>query len=265
MPRCPPERARRPTRARRPPRRRPAAGLGIGRGHRAPPRPASLPARARRARGAGCRTAPDRAPRARLGLFPGLGLGVEQDGGDVHAGHAVDQAVVALADDREAPAGEPIGQPELPHGLRAVEALREDPRGKRAQLLLGARLGQGGVSHVVIEVELRVVDPHRTPLAVGHEAELLRNRGTRWRREADVLAELDVVRGGALEHERGGHVHVGGAVLEVQERRIESREAIARSHGLIFPDASRRTDLWAGDAEAEGRSGAPALLPPACS
>ncbi len=44
---------------------------------------------------------------------------------------------------------EPLHEPRLPQRLRAVEPLRVDPRGQRAQLLLGARLRQRRVAHVV--------------------------------------------------------------------------------------------------------------------
>jgi hypothetical protein len=52
-----------------------------------------------------------------------LGVEVEEDGGDVHAGDAVDQRVVALADDREAVVVQALDQPQLPERLAAVELL----------------------------------------------------------------------------------------------------------------------------------------------
>ena len=101
----------------------------------------------------------------RAGGWSRLLLEVEEDGGDVDAGDAVDERVVALADDREAVAVEPLDQPQLPERLGAVELLGEDPRREVAQLLLGARRRQRGVAHVVVEVEEGVVDPDRPALA----------------------------------------------------------------------------------------------------
>ena len=76
-------------------------------------------------------------------------LEVEEDGGDVDAGDAVDHAVVGLADDREAAVLEALDQPQLPQRLRAVELLGEEARGEVAELLLAAGRGKRGVAHVV--------------------------------------------------------------------------------------------------------------------
>ena len=46
-------------------------------------------------------------------------------------------------------------------GLRAVELLRHHAADEVAQLLVAARRGQRGAAHVVVEVEVRVVDPDR--------------------------------------------------------------------------------------------------------
>ena len=60
-------------------------------------------------------------------------------------GDAVDEGVVALADDREAVVVEALDQPQLPERLAAVELLGEDPRGQVPQLLLGARRPERGL------------------------------------------------------------------------------------------------------------------------
>ena len=62
------------------------------------------------------------------------------------------------------PPSQPLDQPQLPERLRAVELLGEDPRGEVAQLLLGAGRRQRGLAHVVVEVEVGVVDPDRAAL-----------------------------------------------------------------------------------------------------
>ena len=114
-----------------------------------------------------------RDPLGRIVGRGGLGLGVEEDRRYVNPGDAVDEAVVALADDREPLLAEPVDHPQLPERLRAVEPLREGPGGERAELLLVAGGGQGGVADVVVEVEVRVVDPDRAALVERHEAQLL--------------------------------------------------------------------------------------------
>ena len=182
-------------------------GDGLGRLAQRAPRPSHDPADAADdlARVDGpLRRAPRESSWARLGSGdgdPALGrsgrvdrllLGVEEDGGDVNPGDAVDHAVVGLADDREAVALQALDQPELPERLRAVELLREDPRRQHPQLLLGAGLGQRGVADVVGEVEVRIVDPDGRALAEGDEAELLAEARHEVQARLDVVAELDV-------------------------------------------------------------------------
>ena len=141
---------------------------------------------------------------------------------------------MALGDDREAVALDAVDEPQLPERLRAVEALREDPRRQVPQILLAAGARQRGVAEVVLDVELRVVDPLRPALAVGDEAQLLAEPGDEVQPRGDVVAELVVFGRRALEQGGRGDVHVGRALLEVQERGIEAREAVV-GHALMFP------------------------------
>ena len=168
----------------------------------------------------------------------GFLLEVEEDGGDVDAGDAVDQRVVALADDREAVAVEPLDQPQLPERLGAVELLGEDPRGEVAQLLLGARRRQRGAAHVVVEVEEGIVDPDRPALLEGDEAQLLAEARDEVQARLDVVAELLVGGRRALEDDRRGDVHVGAGALHVEKRGVESGQSIA-IHRSIFADPGR--------------------------
>ena len=147
----------------------------------------------RRAAGVG-RLRARRPLRGRAPAALGLAVEIEEDGGDVDAGDAVDERVVALADDREALALEPLDQPQLPERLGAVELLGEDPRRQVAQLLLGARRRQRGLADVVVEVEVRVVDPDRPALVEGDEAQLLAEARHQVQPRVDVVAELRVAR-----------------------------------------------------------------------
>ena len=115
-------------------------------------------------------------------------------------------------------------------GFGAVELLGEDPRREVAQLLLGAGRRQRGLAHVVVEVEVGVVDPDRPALAEGHEAQLLAEARDEVEARGDVLAELLVAGGRALEDRRRGDVHVGALSLHVQERGVEPGEPIL-THG----------------------------------
>ena len=155
-----------------------------------------------------------------------LGGGVEEDAGYVNPRDPVDEGVVGLADDREAVAVEALGEPHLPERLGAVELLGEDPRRKVSQLLLGARGREGGAPHVVLEVQMRVVDPDRPALAEGHEAKLLAKARHQVQSRVDVVAELLVRGGRALEDRRRGDVHVGAVALQVKERRVQSAEPV---------------------------------------
>lgn len=82
--------------------------------------------------------------------------------------------MVGLGYEREAPALESFDDPDLPERLVAIELLRDDARGESLQLPLVAGARQGAVAHVVVDVEVLVVDPHqavperdrREPLAV---------------------------------------------------------------------------------------------------
>jgi hypothetical protein len=141
--------------------------------------------------------------------------------------------VVALSHDREAVPLESLDQPQLPERLGAVELLGEEAGGQRAQLLLGAGRGQGGLAHVVMEVEVGVVYPHRAALAKRHEAQLLAEAGDEVQTRADVLAELVVVGRRTLEDDRRGHMHMRARPFHVEERGVESGQPIL-SHAGIF-------------------------------
>jgi hypothetical protein len=82
-----------------------------------------------------------------------------EDLGEVLTRHPVHHAVMDLADHREATALESLHDPGFPQGLRVVEGLRHDPRRELLQLLVAARPRQARVAHVVVQIELGIVDP----------------------------------------------------------------------------------------------------------
>ena len=172
----------------------------------------------------------------RLGRPGGLGLSVEveEDRCYVNSGDAVDQAVVGLGDDREATSLDAVHQPDLPHRLAAVEPLREDPRRERSQLLLAARGREGGMADVVVEVQVGIVDPHGTTLAEGDEAQLLAEARHQVKPRGDVIAEVLVGRGRALEQGGRAHVHVGGARLQVEKGGVQPAQPVPVGHDRII-------------------------------
>jgi hypothetical protein len=85
-------------------------------------------------------------------------IGRVEDLGEVLTRHPVHHAVMDLADHREATALESLHDPGFPQGLRVVEGLRHDPRRELLQLLVAARPRQARVAHVVVQIELGIVD-----------------------------------------------------------------------------------------------------------
>jgi hypothetical protein len=103
---------------------------------------------------------------------------------------------------------------------------------------------------VVVEVEVRVVDPDGTALAEGDEAQLLAEARHQVQPRSDVFAEFFMGRRLALEDAGRGDVHMGARTLQVEEGGVQSAEAFGLRHWFMFAHASR-----AGTA-AESPSGA---------
>jgi hypothetical protein len=134
--------------------------------------------------------------------------------------------VVALADDREAAVTQPLYQPQLPQWLGAVELLGEDPRCEVAQLLLGAGRRQRGLAHVVVEIEVGVVDPDRATLPEGDKAQLLAEAWNQVQPRGDVVAKLGMAGRGAFENDRRGNVHMRPRSLHVEKGGVEPAQSI---------------------------------------
>jgi hypothetical protein len=164
----------------------------------------------------------------------GVGRDVEEHRGDVDAADAVHERVVGLRDDREAPAVEPLDEVELPQRLGPVQREGEQAPGEVAQLLIGAGRGQGAVAQVVAGVEVRIVDPHRAPLAERHVGQLLAVARHEVHARLDRLDQLAVGGRLAFEDEDARHVHVRAAALEVQEAGVEGGQSVAIGHRSIL-------------------------------
>ena len=169
-----------------------------------------------------------RRPRRRLGPH-GIRAQVHDHRQQVRAGNPVDQRVVRLGQHRPAAVLEALDHPDLPERLGAIELLRHHATDQLAQFALAARSGQRRVAQVVLDVEVRVVDPDRTPQLEGNEADLLAI--TRHEVQLGVHHGDDVAEGrrGPLEDGDRGDVHVGHVVLEMEERGVLRAQAI-RTH-----------------------------------
>ena len=137
-----------------------------------------------------------------------------------------------LDQEREPILGEPLDHPELPERFPAVELLRHDPRRQRLQLSVVARPRQRGVPHVVAQVEVVVVDPDGL-VEDGDPAEALPVAWNQVQPAGDLRANaLDVDAAGrgpkraGLEDDEAPEVHVGGRILEVEERSILRRDPL---------------------------------------
>ena len=166
-----------------------------------------------------------------------------------------------LGDDGEALAllvAEPLDEPHLPERLVAVESLGEEAPGEPLQLFLATRGGQGGVPHVVLEIELRLVDPDGPSLPEGHENDPLPVARNLVEARVDEGEQVAVRRRLALELGNRSDVHVGGAVLELEKEGVEGAQALGpllHATHSVMPAPQRRR-------ESGGRSCARTRFPP---
>ena len=88
-------------------------------------------------------------------------LEVEEHREQRGAGHPVHGGMVHLGDDGDALVGQALDDPHLPQRLGPVELVTGDVAGQVGQLAQAAGTGHGRPPHVVVDVEVGVVDPHR--------------------------------------------------------------------------------------------------------
>ena len=134
--------------------------------------------------------------------------------------------MVRLADDGEARFSQPFDQPHLPKRLVPIERLREQAADQLLQLGFSARRRQSGVAHVVLEVELGLVDPDRPALLERNEHHALPVARDLLQPRLDQREEVPIRRRWALENGHRADVHMGAAILDFQEQRIEGAEAL---------------------------------------
>src|SRR5271165_1059434 len=160
-----------------------------------------------------------------------------------HAGDPVHRAVMNLDVDGEGAALEPLDERVLPQRPTAVERDGVQLRDQRPQLLHATGLRQGGVTDVVVEVDLVFDDPGRMVDAERRGLEAAAIRGEEIESGRHMLAEAGeeiVPRRGGLKDRHAGDMHGRLGRLHVEEERVEQGETF---HGE--PPAARRTPLRA--------------------
>jgi hypothetical protein len=128
--------------------------------------------------------------------------------------------VVRLRDHRKPAVGQALDEVELPQRSGPVQPAAEQPPDQRPQLFVTAGAGQGGPTDVVVELEVRVVHPHRQAHVPGHLAHLLPVTRDQAEPAADQLDERLVVEGtrrGGCERHDPADVHRRGPVFGEQE------------------------------------------------
>jgi hypothetical protein len=151
---------------------------------------------------------------------------------------AVDHAVVILRHEREAIPVQAVDDPQLPERLPAIELLREDEPAQPLELSLVTRQRKSCVPDVILNVEVRVVDPDR----VSFEGDVLdaltvsRDPVETGRHifadPIDVEAALRPGERTRLEQERARHLQVGVHILHFEEDAILETEAIGLAHAV---------------------------------
>ena len=164
----------------------------------------------------------------------GLGGRVEQDRADVDGRDPVDERVVHLRQQRDAPAAQALDHGQLPQRARAVQAARQllaDELGERG---VAARGGQRCAAHMPAEVEAVVVDPHgvRKPRGAGLQALAIARHEVQ--PPADALEHPVVAHPVAVcEQQQAADRHVDRPVLGGQRGAVGRCELLAHANGPI--------------------------------
>ena len=163
--------------------------------------------------------------------------GVQQQRGQVPAGHPVDHAVVHLGDDRPAVVVEALDKPEFPQRLVHVQPLGEHPAGEVAQLFRAARPGYRGVPDVVQDLEVLVVDPRGPADVQRHRAHPLPVPGHLGQLADQQPHDVAVARRRSFEHRDRADVHRRVLVLQEVEPGIQRAHPLHRAPPF-YGDAS---------------------------
>ena len=114
-------------------------------------------------------------------------------------------------------------------GFRTIELLRHDAPDQLAQLALAARCGECRVPHVVLDVEVWVVDPNGSPQFERNRPDLLAIPGDEVELGIDHVDDVGEGRRRTLEDRDRCNVHVRHVVLEMEKRGVQGAQAV-RTH-----------------------------------
>jgi len=169
-----------------------------------------------------------------------VGREVEQDGGDVDTGDAVDEGVMGLLDEGDVAALQAFDEPQLPQGPAPVEQLGLEPLEQGEELGPVAGAGERRQAHVVGDVEAIVVDPDRVPGVQRHVLQPLTEPWDAMQPRRDEIADRadpESSFGGeerlALEDGQRADVHRGLEALEVQEAGVERAQPVVSHPGRL--------------------------------
>ena len=135
-----------------------------------------------------------------------------------------------LGDRRDEVVLEPLDHVHLPQRTAPVERPRHHLRTEARKLVEVAGCRQGDASHVVLELDVGILDPERM---VELERDLRQPPAERRQQvepaldqREDLLEGVATGHGGRVEHARAADVHVVVGRLHVEERRVEARESL---------------------------------------
>ena len=151
---------------------------------------------------------------------------VEQHRHQIGARDPVDHAVVDLGDERPAAVAQAFDHPHLPQRTLPVERLGHESSHEVPQVIGRAGRGQGRVADVVVEPEVRIVDPDGPPEGGRDETDPLAVAGDERQLAAEQRHDLRIRGRRSLEHRARPNVHVRDAVFDMEKRRIERAHAV---------------------------------------
>ncbi len=179
-------------------------------------------------------------------MRPGLGREVEERRQHLRTRHPVDDRVVHFRHQGQVPVGKPLDHMELPQGPLAVERPRGDVSHQLGQLVETTGFGQAHPAHVVVDVEVGIVDHRRVlqperhlhdPLAEGRDQ--VQAVGHHVADPPEINPSVDP---GRVEDQRSEDVEVDGGRLEREKGPVEAGQPL-HPYRPVEPKPSRPRSL----------------------
>lgn len=163
---------------------------------------------------------------------------------------AVDARVVHFQQHRQPSVRQALDHVALPQRMRPVEPLPGDVRAHLGELAVVARRGQADPVHMVVEVEILVLDPHRMVQVPEWIVEFAAER--RDQRDAFGEAALELRErvaaghGRAVEGEQAADVQDLRGRLQVEEARVQPAQSLHVCQGKAEPWPGRSAEVASG-------------------